>query len=71
MKKQKQVKGHLKAWLLMGKSITSNQALKMWRTSRLAVYINRLRNEGMKIVTEMVTSRGDQYAKYFIPKTRK
>lgn len=70
MKKQKQVKAKLKTYLLMGKSITSNQALKRWRTSRLAVFINRLRNEGMNIDTEMVTDKrtGDVYGKYKLAK---
>ena len=66
MKKQKQVKANLKTYLLMGKSITQAQALKRWKTSRLAVFINRLRNDGMEIDTEMVTDKrtGDTFARY-------
>ena len=48
----------------MGKTITQNQALKLWGTSRLAVYVNRLRNDGMDIHTEMVNFRGDTFARY-------
>lgn len=64
--KQKDVKPRLKVHLLLGKTITQSQALKRWRTSRLAVYINRLRNDGMNIVTEMVTDKrtGDIFARY-------
>ena len=64
--KQKQVKARLKVHLLKGKSVTSNQALAMWHTSRLAVYINRLRDDGMKIVTEIVKDKrtGDVFGKY-------
>lgn len=70
MKKQKQVKARLKTYLLMGKSITQAQALKRWKTSRLAVFINRLRNDGMEIDTEMVTDKrtGDVYGKYKLAK---
>lgn len=64
MTNHKQVKPRLKARLLMGKTITQNQALKLWGTSRLAVYVNRLRNDGMDIHTEMVNFRGDTFAKY-------
>lgn len=70
MTKQKQVKARLKTRLLMGKTITQNQALSLWRTSRLAVFVNRLRNEGMDIHTEMVTDKrtGDVYGKYKLAK---
>lgn len=64
MTKQKQVKARLKTRLLMGKTITQNQALCLWRTSRLAVFVNRLRNEGMDIHTEMVNFKGDTFARY-------
>lgn len=64
MTKQKQVKARLKTRLLMGKTITQNQALSLWRTSRLAVFVNRLRNEGMDIHTEMVNFKGDTFARY-------
>lgn len=70
MKKQKQTKAHLKVWLLLGKSITPDQCLKKWKARRLASYINRLRNEGMDIITEMVTDKrtGDTFARYKLAK---
>lgn len=64
-RKPKQVKAHLKVHLLQGKSITQLQAFKMWKTTRLAVFINRLRRDGMKIQTIMVKAGTDvSYAKY-------
>lgn len=64
-RKPKQVKAHLKIHLLQGKSITQLQAFQMWRTTRLAVFINRLRKEGLKIQTIMVKAGTDAcYAKY-------
>lgn len=63
---KKDVKGKVKKWLLGGHTLTQNQALRMMHTSRLAVYINRLRKE-LKIKTEMVRAKnGDIYAKYSI-----
>jgi hypothetical protein len=65
--KQKQVLAHLKIWLLQGKTITQSQALKMWKTSRLAAYVYRLRHgyHQMKIAKTMIYEKnGDQYAKY-------
>lgn len=64
-RKPKQVKAHLKIHLLQGKSITQLQAFKLWKTTRLAVFINRLRREGMKIQTVMVKAGTDScFAKY-------
>lgn len=48
-----------------GKSITQLQALKIFRTTRLASYINRLRNDGMVIKTNMVHSESSIYARYY------
>lgn len=64
---KKDVKNRLRTWLLQGKSITSNQALRKWRTSRIAIYVCRLRAEGMKgIKTEIIRDKktNDIYAKY-------
>lgn len=68
-KKEKQVLAHLKIWLLQGKTITQSQALKMWKTSRLAAYIYRLRHgyHQMQIAKTMIYEKnGDQYAKYHL-----
>lgn len=67
----KDVLGHLKVHLLQGKTITQNQALKMWRTSRLATYVLRLRKQGMNIITTMRHENGDSFAEYSIPKRTK
>lgn len=67
----KQVKARLKVHLLQGKSITPNQALRMWRTSRLATYVLRLRHEGMDIITTMKTENGDTFAEYSLAKRPK
>jgi hypothetical protein len=47
--KQKNVEARLKIHLLEGKTITHNQALTKFGTNRLAEFIRRLRNKGMKI----------------------
>lgn len=63
--KQKQVLARLKIWLLMGNSITQLGALKKFKTTRLAVYIHRLkRQHKMDIETKIVRSGPDQYAVY-------
>ena len=61
MKTSKQILPRLKAWLLQGKTITPYQCLSMWKCSRLAVYIHRLRrDQNMKIHTEIKYSGTDQ-----------
>jgi len=68
----KQILARLKTWLLLGKTITPNQALMLWRTSRIAVYVHRLRRDyRMKIETKMVNHNGDTFACYSLVKTKK
>lgn len=62
--KGKNIEAKLKVWLLQGKSITHNEAQKMWGTSRLAVYKRRLVKKGMNIKTEMVYNGRDSYGRY-------
>ncbi len=62
---KKNIKPKLRQYLLRGKSITQLQALRIFGTSRLAVYINRLRADGMIIQTKMIHTPNDCYAKYF------
>jgi len=65
----KNIKERLKVRLLLGSTVTQAQCLKWWNHWRLAVLINRLRNDGYNVKTEMVrTKSGKTYAKYFIPK---
>jgi len=71
-KKEKQILARLKIWLFKGKSITSNQALALWKTNKLPEYIRRLRNKGIKIYTEMkLSNSGDVYGQYSIKKPKK
>lgn len=66
-RKPKQVKPRLKIWLLRGRSITQLQAFKLWKTTRLASYICRLRDKGrgLKIKTIIVNAGHEtSYAKY-------
>lgn len=66
--KNRNYKARLKARLLKGDTITPMIALKDWGCFRLSVYVNRLRNDGYKIKTEIVrTHDGTQYAKYSLP----
>lgn len=62
--KRKNVLPRLKVWLLQGNSITHLQALKLFKTTRLAEYIRILRREGMKIETVLESSRGSVYGVY-------
>lgn len=61
---KKQVKPRLKVALMKGEKITPLIALKRWGCFRLAVYVDRLRKEGMKIKTEMKYKSGSSYAQY-------
>lgn len=71
--KEKQVLAHLKAWLLQGKEVTSNEALRMWRTNRISEYVRRLRATGMNIETIMHYNGCESYGSYklIIPKKKK
>ena len=61
-------KAKIAARLLSGKTITPMEALKDYGCFRLAVHINRLRNEGMKIHTENVRNGKKQFARYSLIK---
>jgi hypothetical protein len=61
MKTQKeQIKKHL----LSRKSITPIQALNKFGCLRLAAVIYKLKNEGLKIMTEIEYNKKKQFAKY-------
>ena len=47
-----------------GKAITPIQALNKFNCFRLAARISDLRNDGMKIITKIVTKEGKSYASY-------
>jgi hypothetical protein len=69
--KKKDVLPHLKVWLLQGKSITHNEAQKLWGTNRIAEYVRRLRKEGMKIETVLESKDGDTYGRYRLKQSPK
>lgn len=56
----------IKGWLLNGHSLTTLEALTMFRCFRLAARVANLRDEGMPILTEMVDINGKRVAKYSI-----
>lgn len=61
--KCRQIKNHLRE----GRYITGLIAMQIFGVYRLSSVINRLRNEGMDIKTEMVsTQSGTTYAKYYL-----
>jgi hypothetical protein len=62
--KKEQVKKHL----IKRKSITSWDAITMYKATRLADIIFRLRDEGMNIKTEMIYKDGMNFAKYIYKK---
>lgn len=56
----------IKGWLLNGKSITPLDALKMFGCFRLSARIANLRDEGLPIVTDMVTINDKRVARYYL-----
>jgi hypothetical protein len=61
MKTQKE---QIKKYLLSRKTITPIQALNKFGCFRLAAVIYKLKNDGLKIVTEMEYSKNKQFARY-------
>jgi hypothetical protein len=61
MKTQKE---QIKKYLLSRKTITPIQALNKFGCFRLAAVIYKLKNEGLKIVTEMEYNKNKQFAIY-------
>lgn len=64
--KNPQFKARVKAALMKGVKLTPMLALKKWGCFRLAVYIDRLRKDGMNIHTELVGKQ--RYASYSLIK---
>ncbi len=64
MKKPNQVEARLKVALLDGQKVTPLKALTRWGCFRLAVYVQRLRDKGMKIKTTIKHERGKTFAEY-------
>lgn len=60
----KDVKTEIKNHLLKGKRLTGLQALQKFGTIRLSSYINRLRNDGYNIQTDMITRGNKTFASY-------
>ena len=56
----------IKSWLLNGKSITPLDALNMFGCFRLSARIANLRDEGLPIVTDMVTINDKRVARYYL-----
>lgn len=58
----------IKGWLLNGKSITPMEALNMFGCFRLSARIANLREEGLAVVTDMVTINDKRVARYYLQK---
>lgn len=58
----------IKGWLLNGKSITPIEALNMFGCFRLSARIANLRDEGLPVVTDMVTINDKRVARYYLQK---
>ena len=56
----------IKGWLLNGFSITPMEALNMFGCFRLSARIANLRDEGMPVVTDMVTINDKRVARYYL-----
>lgn len=61
-------KSQIRTWLIDGNSITPIEALNKWGCFRLAAVINRLRNDGMDIITEKVSNGKKSFARYYLKK---
>jgi hypothetical protein len=55
-------------WLLNGRSITQLEALNMFGCFRLAARIANIREEGLDIVTDMITVNDKRIAQYYLSK---
>jgi hypothetical protein len=58
----------IKGWLLNGRSITQLDALNMFGCFRLAARIADIREEGVNIMTEMITVNDKRIAQYYLGK---
>lgn len=58
----------IKGWLLNGYSITPMEALNMFGCFRLSARIANLRDEGLAVVTDMVTINDKRVARYYLQK---
>ena len=56
----------IKGWLLNGKSITQLDALNMFGCFRLAARIADIREQGLDVVTDMITVNDKRIAKYYL-----
>jgi hypothetical protein len=56
----------IKGWLLNGYSITPMEALNMFGCFRLSARIANLREEGLSVVTDMVTINDKRVARYYL-----
>jgi hypothetical protein len=56
----------IKGWLLNGYSITPMEALNMFGCFRLSARIANLRDEGLEVVTDMVTINDKRVARYYL-----
>jgi Helix-turn-helix domain len=67
--KEPQIKPRLKIYLLSGKTVTVLQALKMWGTTELRVYVTRLKKDGYNVKKKMIKSKRTRkiFAQYYIP----
>lgn len=58
----------IKGWLLNGYSITPMEALNMFGCFRLSARIANLREDGLQVVTDMVTINDKRVARYYLQK---
>jgi len=58
------------AHLKKGKTITSWQAFELFRATRLADIVFKLRSRGYDITTFLIESNGTRYAKYKLEKQK-
>lgn len=61
----------VRLWILSGKSLTENEALAKFNCRRLASVIGKMRKEGIKIRTELISENGDCFAEYSLKKQNK
>ena len=66
-------KARIKAKLLLGRRIRTEDGWPLFKTTRLSEYIRLLRKDGYNIITEMVLSPNSRQKRgvYYIPRTKK
>lgn len=56
----------IKRYLLRGGSLTHLQAIAKFRHSRLSSVVCRMREDGIDVITLMISKNGSRFASYYV-----